>query len=244
MRKVSQYLVVDAGNTRIKTGLFHQDKLVEVHSFTTLQWNELKAYLLHKHHDFSLLSSVRSKKDTLWLLQLLRNPKQFKQLNTLPVKIEYETPETLGADRLANAMGARALSSNTNLIIDLGTCIKFDLVDASGTYLGGSISPGLKMRYQALNHFTAGLPLIEDYTIAELIGTSTHESIHTGVMLGIECEIEALIKRYQTRFQDLTIFVTGGDAVYFDFPTKNGIFVNENLTLIGLYNALQQNVKI
>ncbi|MDD2983142.1 MAG: type III pantothenate kinase [Crocinitomicaceae bacterium] len=239
MEKKKRFLVIDAGNTRVKIGVYVQDELVDDLSFSNEELPRLKSFLTGNRFDASIISSVRSQKDTKWLLQLVQGAKLFQALDKIPLQISYETPETLGADRLANAIGAYSISKKTCLIVDIGTCVKFDIVDDSGTYLGGSISPGLNMRYRAMHEFTAGLPLVNNFKPAKLIGKSTVDCMHIGVMRGMQAELDSFIKTYTSEYQDLDIFITGGDAHYFDFDTKNNIFVNENITIYGLFITLQ-----
>lgn len=239
MEKKKRFLVVDAGNTRIKMGVYVQNELVDNLCFSNDELEKIKSYLTGNRFDGAIISSVRSKKDTQWLLQLVQGAKLFQTLKNIPLKTSYETPETLGADRLANAIGAYSISKRACLVVDIGTCIKFDIVDATGTYLGGSISPGLNMRYRAMNEFTAGLPLVNNFKPAKLIGKSTVDCMHVGVMRGMQAELDSFIKSYTADYQDLDIFITGGDAHYFDFDSKNNIFVNENITVHGLFITLQ-----
>jgi type III pantothenate kinase len=131
-------------------------------------------------------------------------------------------------------------SPSNRVVIDLGTCLKFDFLNKKNEYLGGSISPGLQMRYQALHHFTGKLPQLEAYK-AGFIGASTKDSIHAGVIEGMQGEINHFISRYETDFKDLTFFVTGGDLKYFEFHPKSNIFAVENLTLWGLFYLYQMN---
>jgi type III pantothenate kinase len=125
--------------------------------------------------------------------------------------------------------------------IDLGTCIKFDFVDEKGIFHGGSISPGLNMRLKAMHHFTGKLPLVEPKKGVNYLGRSSEESILAGVIEGMQGELNHFISRYLQDYQGLTFFVTGGDAKFFDFPLKNNIFANENLTLTGLYKIYLLN---
>lgn len=231
-------IVVDAGNTRIKTGVFKGDRLQEVLYFGSEDWNALKSFLLEHRFENTIVSSVRSEKETRWILQLLHNPIRFHSGMDLPLKNKYTTPDTLGADRLANVVAAGTLAKGAALVLDIGTCIKFDIIDDQKTYLGGSISPGINLRYKSLNDYTGSLPLIEDNSKAEWFGDSTSACIHAGVMQGIQGEINYFLDFYSSKFPDLTIFVTGGDAHCFDFQIKNNIFVEQNLTLYGLFYSL------
>jgi type III pantothenate kinase len=157
----------------------------------------------------------------------------------LPFINTYRSPGTLGADRVANAAGAISKYPGRNvLVIDTGTCIKMDLVKAEGAYAGGSISPGLNMRYQALHRYTGRLPLLEPEEQATLIGTTTAESIHSGVLNGMVAEIDGLISRYESRFPDLVCLLTGGDHSLFSGKLKSRIFAAPTLTLEGLNSIL------
>lgn len=231
-------IVVDAGNTRIKTGVFKGDRLQEVLHFGSNDWNALKSFLLEHRFSNSIVSSVRSEKETRWILQLLHNPIHFDSKIELPLKNTYTTPESLGADRLANVVAAATLAKGASLVIDIGTCIKFDIIDEEKSYLGGSISPGIDLRYKSLHEFTGNLPLLDEKSKANWNGDSTNSCIHSGVMQGIQGELNYFLDFYISKYPSLTIFVTGGDAHCFDFQIKNNIFVEQNLTLYGLFYAL------
>lgn len=241
MSSLKRYLVVDAGNTRIKAAVFNGEEISEIHHFANTELQQLKSFLIDIRYHEAILSSVRSPKETQWMLQLMPGAKLFRIQAKLPIQLEYETPETLGADRLANAIAAFHIAHGNSLVIDVGTCIKFDFVDQNGRYQGGSISPGIQLRYKSMNSFTAALPLINITEPAKLIGKSTVDCMHSGVIGGIQAEINQFILNYKTVYQDLSIFVTGGDAQHFDFESKNSIFVNENLTLFGLYITLKEH---
>lgn len=239
-----QIIAVDLGNSYVKIGCFINNELTEVKrvSWTELMENDPLKKEIEKWE--GIFSSVLSEEQNEAFKKQFPLLKQFDSGMTLPFSLNYNTPETLGKDRLCNAVGAWNLSTNKNLlIIDVGTCIKLDVVTSNGVYEGGSISPGLRLRYKSLNDYTANLPLISETEPAELIGKSTKESIHSGVMNGMQTEINGLIARYEQKYKSLTIFVTGGDAKYFDLETKNNIFANENLTLEGLYQIYVFNVQ-
>jgi type III pantothenate kinase len=139
-------------------------------------------------------------------------------------------------DRACNVAAASYYFPERNvLIVDIGTCIKFDLIDKTNTYLGGSISPGIRLRFESLATQTANLPLLQHQIEYDLIGKSTSESIINGVINGCYSEILGLIQQYEDNFDDLQIIITGGDSFYFDFNEKSNIFADENLTLKGLY---------
>ncbi|MCU0448550.1 MAG: type III pantothenate kinase [Bernardetiaceae bacterium] len=161
----------------------------------------------------------------------------------VPLHNDYLTPHTLGMDRLAAAIGAAALFPATHLLVmDAGTCITYDLVEASGTFLGGSIAPGLKMRFKAMHHFTARLPLLEPAPepIA-LTGRSTAEAMQSGAVLGLVAEIEGFIAHYQQLYPNLQPIITGGDAPYLAKRAKPAIFASQTLVVQGLNEVLLFN---
>ncbi|MGB2316775.1 MAG: type III pantothenate kinase, partial [Flavobacteriaceae bacterium] len=131
---------------------------------------------------------------------------------------------------------------NTNtLIIDAGTCITYDFVDANSQYLGGAISPGLQMRYNALHNQTAQLPLLQPSDTNSYIGSTTDTSIHSGVVHGIVQEIQGVISTYSSDYLDLTVILTGGDANFLLKQFKISIFANSNFLLEGLNFLLDYN---
>jgi type III pantothenate kinase len=161
----------------------------------------------------------------------------------LPVKNGYATPQTLGVDRIAAACGANALFPENNcLVIDAGTCVTYEFVDATGVYRGGAISPGLKMRFQALSVLTARLPLVEPVHTPELTGASTASCIQSGVVIGLMEEMNGVIRRYEEKFDKLRVILCGGDTPFFENQLKASIFASPELVLSGLNSILSYNV--
>ncbi|MFM7234414.1 MAG: type III pantothenate kinase [Flavobacteriales bacterium] len=160
----------------------------------------------------------------------------------LPFSISYETPETLGHDRLANIAGAVTQMPGRNvLVIDCGSCITYSLL-IKGTFAGGSISPGIGMRYRALHEFTGSLPLVDtESTVPAIPGRSTTDSIRTGVQRAILFETEAMIETYRAQFENLEVVLTGGDYSFFENNLKSRIFAHPELTRIGLHEILRIN---
>ena len=236
--KMERIQVLDAGNTRVKLAVFENNTLLSVQYFEDrialldfIDKNE--KIVLSSVIDASFLEDL--KKKTSLIFQIHSNL-------TLPFGMKYKTSETLGIDRLCNIAAVNLLNSTGNrLCIDIGTCIKFDFLDEHQNYLGGAISPGLRLRFKALNSFTAKLPLLEPKIPVNLIGDSTNSAIQSGVQNGMQAEINGIIDRYQREYQDLTIFITGGDAHYFDFEQKSNIFADENLTLKGIFELYKLN---
>jgi type III pantothenate kinase len=239
-------LVIDIGNTRSKAALFDEDHLLEHFYFDKNPQNQVKKLLTeHPEIRFSIVSSVvNHSKETVNLLQHKSNCVEFNSNTLLPVSVEYDSPETLGRDRIAAAVGAFKLFKGKNVLsIDAGTCIKFDFVTKEGVYKGGSISPGIGMRFNALNAFTDKLPLVAaDMDFKTLIGQSTQGSIQSGVQNGAIFEVKGFVDVYSTQYPGLNIVLSGGDSSFFEGSLKNSIFVSPNLVLIGLNEILNFNV--
>lgn len=235
-------LVVDSGNSAAKVGIFKDEKLIEKLTFYSPQ--ALERYIQRADFANLMISSVRSDAELIasWGS---RAEKQFilKQGLPLPVNNLYETPETLGMDRLAAVCGARQLFPSTHcLVIDAGTCITYDFLDKSGNYHGGSISPGLYMRFKAVNAFTAKLPLVSPKEGVDLTGKTTETAIQSGVINGLLAEIEGIIGQYHEKFPGLNVILCGGDAGFFENQLKASIFASPELVLIGLNSILTYNV--
>ncbi|MGE5449110.1 MAG: type III pantothenate kinase [Bacteroidales bacterium] len=240
-------LIIDIGNTRTKIALFNEHDLmfnVSMDRLTPAQVMMLKEE--HEQLNKAILSTVRPADEEL-LAVLNQQFDQFIELDhttDLPIENLYSTPESLGKDRLAAAVGANELFPDTNLlVIDAGTAITYDLVSENNQFIGGNISPGLEMRFKALNYFTGKLPLISSKDIFSTIGKNTEEAIRAGVQNGIIFELEQNIAFFNRNYQNLQIIMTGGDSNFFDKKLNYTIFVHFNLTLIGLNRILEYNAK-
>lgn len=237
-------LILDWGNTRQKVALFDGKKVCFTKSFTNINENDFKSNLLpYTIHNIILSSVVALPK---WLKEYVRskNGLHLSHKTILPITLNYETPESLGHDRVANAVAAQSLyPMQSSLCIDFGTCIKYDFIDDESTYQGGSISPGLTMRFQALNTFTDKLPLVKSTILDDFLGKSTQNAIASGVYFGIIEEVNGIINRYKTRFSNLNVIITGGDVIYFEKALKKPIFAHSFLTLYGLNEILLHNAK-
>ncbi len=244
MKQNQTVFILDAGNTSLKLGVFQDDSFFKMIRFNYADLSNLE--ILYKEHDKPsvFISSVLRNEETTLLSSKFESVEVFDRVNyNLPIEINYKS-STLGVDRICNAIAANNIAKDKNaVIIDIGTCIKFDFVNEFGAYQGGSISPGINLRYKSLNDFTGNLPLINETSPIPIVGNSTNDSLHSGVINGIKSEIQGFISQYEALFDDLTFFMTGGDAKYFDFPLKNNIFVDENLTLKGLYLIHKLNAK-
>lgn len=238
-------IVIDTGNTRTKLALFQGREMVSFTSFNGVDVQALVQFCdanpMAEHAIFSTVQEQSAEIETY--LQQRYKTILFSQQTPVPVINRYATPATLGKDRLAAVIGSKLLFPGTdNLVIDAGTAITFDLITAAGEYLGGGISPGIEMRYNALHTFTSRLPLLTPTREAALIGTDTATSIHTGVINGTIAEIEGIIQRYQQLYPDLKIILTGGDHNYFDKRLKIKTFAAPNLVLEGLNLILEFNI--
>ncbi|MDR2119210.1 MAG: type III pantothenate kinase [Tannerellaceae bacterium] len=162
----------------------------------------------------------------------------------VPIKTQYRTPGTLGKDRLAAVVGAHYLHPGENiLVIDAGTAITYELIEAPGIYRGGNISPGMTTRFKALNHFTGKLPLFQEEEEIPQIGYSTKTAIQAGVVNGIAYEMDGYINDLRRKYTSLLVFLTGGHSFYFARRLKNSIFADINLVLTGLNRILEYNVE-
>ncbi len=239
-------LSIDIGNTRTKLGIFKNDELVHKEIWEKLDFLKLKEWLYNQRIQKIILSSVANVEKRL--TAFLREHFFYIQLTEktpLPILNLYETPETLGKDRLAAVVGAFHLHPFENcLVIDAGTCITFDLLNAKGAYLGGNISPGIKMRLKAMHEFTASLPLVAQAEQTAWIGKTTETAIRNGGQFGASLEIAAFIEKCRSEYIQLNVILTGGDADFFAKTLKTKIFANHNLVLIGLNKILKHNVQL
>ena len=241
IKKAIVNLSVDVGNTRVKAAVFEEDKLIELFVFDKkILLSKVKEILKKYVITNGILSSVALISE--FELQKLHEIVSFTVVSSqtkVPFTNTYATPLTLGVDRIALIVAAKKEFPQKNvLVIDAGTCLTFDFIDKEATYRGGAISLGLKMRYASLNQFTAKLPLLEVQTPIDFIGNSTNESIHVGVVNGLLSEIEGVISRYEKKFLDLTVVLTGGDVNFLSKQLKSSIFANQNFLLYGLNEIL------
>lgn len=235
-------ICIDIGNTNAKIGFFNNDELEEV--LPHVSDRGIEKVLREKNVDKILISSVR--KGIGKIVEKVKKKSNTLVLNhktTLPIKSTYSTPETLGMDRIAAVVGANFLyKGRNNLIIDLGTCITYDLIDSSGTYHGGGISPGVDMRLKAMHKFTSRLPVVSSKGSPGLIGKTTKECMASGAINGTIAELEGIIKQYKQFFEDLNIIFCGGGAIFFETKIKDHIFAVPNLVLVGLNQILRYNL--
>ena len=238
-------LIIDIGNTSAKLAVFQNNKTIVSRCIQVSMLALEIDKLLLEFNDISqgIISCVGMlpSKD----IKLIQKKISLIFLNhdlKLPFKMRYETPKTLGSDRLALvAAGCIKYESKNVLIIDAGSCITYDFLDSNKNYLGGAIAPGINMRYNSLSHFASNLPLLSKKITQNLIGNSTDSCIHSGVIKGVLHEIEGAISDYKNKYPDLTVILTGGDTDFLCKQLKISIFANSDFLLDGLNFLLETN---
>lgn len=238
-------LIADIGNTTIKLAALQDSEVIDL--VRAESWSGIEVdHFFKKHSSFErgIISTVRKEPIPDWIASFIKSPALlFNHKTPCPIENRYETPSTLGLDRLAAAVGANNIYPNTNvLVVDCGTAITVDFVSASGAFEGGNISLGLSTRFKALNTFTSKLPLLDIVDTFPLIGKNTCEAIVAGVLNGAIFEMEQYIRYFSNIYPDLKVIFTGGDAFFFDRKLKNTIFVVPNLVVQGLNRILEYNV--
>jgi type III pantothenate kinase len=242
-------LVIDIGNSYIKTAIFSFDTITWVESHAAIDEQIIRGIISRYGPQKAIISSVKKHNES-WEAAISEQIPLLKFNNSMAtmIKNHYRMPQTLGADRLAGVIGAYATyPGNANLVVDAGTCVTYDGVDAGGNYYGGSISPGLTMRYKALNYYTDALPVIDaDAGFSEDIGYDTTTAIRSGVQSGIRFEILGFIQSYFNQHPDMNVILTGGDSIFFDTVLKNSIFaphikIEPYLVLKGLNAVIQHH---
>ena len=238
-------LILDFGNTLKKIAFYEGNTITDLRTCDKITLAQLKS-IINEHPDIdsAILSTVINY--PLNIKNYLKKQFRFIELDELtpvPVKVLYKTPGTLGKDRLAAVVSCNHMFPGKDvLVINAGTCITYDFVNAGSEYPGGVISPGMKMRFSALHNFTDKLPLVNSYLKPELTGNDTESSIISGVMNGIIAEMDGIIEKYKLKSPELLTVLSGGDAKYFDKSLKNRIFAVPNIVVEGLHIILNHNV--
>jgi type III pantothenate kinase len=236
-------LAIDIGNTRTKIGWFENNILREVLTFDNLKDINIGKLIREKNITKSIVSAT--KHIPVRLINTLAKHTQniiLDKTTQLPFKNKYATPDALGYDRIALAAAAHhQFPAQNNLVIGCGTCITYNFINADSHFIGGSIHPGLKMRLKAMHTFTQKLPLAEIKKPKTFFGKSTEENLIIGAALAAAVEMEAMIAIYKVNFSKLNVIISGGDAEFLVSLLKNKIFVQPNLTLIGLNHILEYN---
>jgi type III pantothenate kinase len=239
-------LVIDVGNTRVKAAVFEQEKMVNFIALGSLNDLLQCSNVVNKNISYCIFVTViKDIENYITQLRQLFPVLVYEITTPIPIQNLYKTIDTLGGDRLVSVVQANEMFPNSNvLVIDAGTCVKYNFINSKNQFIGGAISPGIPMRYKALNTFTSKLPLLNfNFEYSELIGTSSGENIMTGVQMGAIAEAEGFINHYKETFVDLKIILTGGDAAFFVKQIKSPIFDEPYLLLKGLKNILLYNIK-
>ena len=237
-------LVIDIGNSYFKIGVFDNQILIHKHKEKNSQLNNSVNKLFNNYQEikYCIVSNVSN----INIDNLISNKKikffNFSSSLKLPFTIKYESFDSLGNDRLALVAASLKLRPNSNnLIIDAGTCITIDFINSKNIYLGGSISPGIEMRYKSLNNYTSRLPLINKSNNFEFPANSTESCIHAGIIGGVSNEISAFIDQIVKKYKNVNIILTGGDAKLLSKTLKITIFANQIFILEGLNSILNLN---
>jgi len=241
-------LVIDIGNTQTKLAVFNDQELVWFNHQEVTDAEAINSVIAKYQIEKVIASSVKKNLD--WQQQISKQSKLylFNYQMAKSVHNHYRTPHTLGLDRLAAVAGAADIyPGQASLVIDAGTCITYDYIDAGKNYAGGSISPGLNMRYKAMHNYTDGLPLVsKDETFNRNFGDDTTSAMVSGTQNGIKYEMEGFINSYQKQQPNLNIILTGGDGVFLDTLLKNSIFapyikIEPYLVLRGLNAVIKEH---
>ena len=240
-------LIIDIGNSVAKLAIFDKGELVEVFRGSNHSLDCLPMLCSRYPLKRGIIASVITLSNTI-RHQLERLPFNIIELShetPVPVTNLYKTPQTLGMDRLAAVVAANWLKPGHDvLVIDAGTCVTYDFIDADGAYHGGNISPGMRMRFKALNIFTDKLPKVSAKGEVPMYGQSTETAIRAGVIRGMEFEMSGYITHLQKNYPELLVFLTGGDEFSFDTKLKSIIFADRFLVLKGLNRILSYNDKL
>jgi type III pantothenate kinase len=239
-------LIIEQGNTATKVAIFENGHLKTSFIYDDFKVSDIAFLFLKYNPAYGIMSTVTGiNRETVSFLESRLN--RFILLDEkvpLPIKVQYQTPETLGKDRLAAVVGAHYLEPGKDiLVIDAGTAITCELIESTGVYLGGNISPGMDTRFKALNYYTQKLPLVKETEIIPFIGNCTETAVQAGVVNGICYEMDGYINDLRLKYPNLLVFLTGGHTNYFAKRLKNVIFANINLVLIGLNRILEYNAE-
>ena len=239
---MSASLIIDFGNTRAKIAVFDEaGTMLRFWQRKTIGIGWLQKLFEQHRISRTMLCSVVAHNPAIEIwLQSHSDLTIFGHTTPLPIRLLYTTPHTLGKDRIAGACGAwlRFAHQNT-LVIDAGTCLKYDFVTAEGNHVGGSIAPGIGMRLRAMHDYTAKLPLLEKQPLPDFVGHDTETALRTGAQLGAALEAQGFADLYERRYGSRNILVTGGDASYLMPYLPKGAIEDKYLIINGLYGILK-----
>ncbi len=241
------HLCIDWGNTRVKAGLFLDNKLQQDFNFSHEDAIRTIERILVAHNPTATILSTVADYDVeveVLLSNLCEKVVILNHNTPLPIMNAYQSSETLGMDRVALAVAASGEAKGQNcLVIGVGTAITYNFIQKTGTFRGGAISPGINMRFKAMHEYADRLPLVEAKGSNTLLGYDTESSIRSGVMNGIKAEIEGMINEFNAQYEDLKVVITGGDSPIFVDKLKNRIFADPFFLLKGLNLILNYNVR-
>jgi len=239
-------LTIDVGNTRIKSAVFENNTAIEFSSFEGENFFDKMENILKRFEKITVLVVASVGKLDKSAFETFSNRVKIhfvERGQKFPFQNHYSSPETLGIDRMVLSAGAILQFSNKNrLVIDAGTCVTYDYIDENNVYHGGAISPGIRLRYEAMHNYTAKLPLLTIEEPENIIGNSTGESMHSGVVNGLTFEIDGYINELTSQKENFIIILTGGDANFLAKRLKNTIFANSNFLLESLNHLYQYQI--
>ena len=240
-------LAIDIGNSFYKIGIFDNDEKLFVESYRVFDAGQLADLLKEYTLKNAIYSSVRKGNNSIETI--LRNSglkyHRLSHRTGLPYKSMYESPETLGTDRIAAlAYGYNKYPHRNVLLIDAGTAVTYDLLNESGTFEGGNIAPGIGIRYRALNEFTGRLPLVSPDNKYDILGRNTENAIRSGVQQGLVFEINEYIRNLKKTHRNLEIVMTGGDGKYLSEKVEHAVTYKKDLIIEGLNYILLYNAQV
>ncbi len=242
---MSRLLCIDRGNTRVKVAVFENDIILEQAEAPQEETENLVTSFVEKHKpDGSIVCSVSGGTETIvsYLKEQMKHVVKLDADTRLPIMNAYSSPETLGVDRLAIAVGAQHKHPDKNILaISLGTCITYNFVQKNKAFRGGAISPGLQMRIRSMHEFTHGLPEINVEGEVLLLGYDTATSMRSGAVFGMASEIDGMVAAFEAQYPDFNAELTGGDTAMFGKKLKREIFADPDLLLRGLQLILLHN---
>ncbi|MBC7889980.1 MAG: type III pantothenate kinase [Ferruginibacter sp.] len=240
---MTKTLCLDFGNTRLKAAIFENDVFKEELALTDDSNESIEKLLAQQHPQKTILSSVINHNPGIE--PILSGKSSFHKLSHL-TKINFTTPvgkpESIGADRLALVAAAvHYYPGKNNLVVGLGSCITYNFINQYHQFLGGSISPGMEMRFKSMHEHTALLPLVQKEWNFPVIGYDTKTNLQSGVIAGITYEIGGFIDYYAGKYSNFNVVLTGGDSAYFAGQLKYRIFADLNFLFKGLYALSETN---
>ena len=249
-------LTIDNGNTSVKVAFFIGPQIVATNRFVRRDVRLLQRFISTYKPDTAIVCSTASSPASQRIEQLVdercRRVIHLTHETPMPIRLGYRTPQTLGRDRIATAVGAWTIAQRLDnacdvLVIDAGTAITYDLITSDGCFVGGNIAPGLALRFKSLHEHTGLLPLVQADGDAPVVGYDTETAIRSGVLLGLLGEVKSYIADLKLSHPNLMLFITGGDGrlLHNRLGQEDFIFnehlAAEGLNRIQLYNQANEN---